>query len=251
MKRIPLIGASLCILLMGVLVPSQLVAGKRLSLEESLNRKWQGKLEAADALLVEKNWEDADKMATSITKEMMIYVTGGGSEWMGAAATVKALAAAGSGREDDAVWYWDVARQLFPSVEEVDLSRYGEAGAFLRECDPPMNEIYAALSPPEFEIPEKPVVQGDFEPPVRKKAPRPRFPLARQGRVVTVTLTLKAIIDEEGRLQRPVIVESAGEITMVYSSLETLRKWRFRPAMQDGKPIRVIYTLDVNFRGDG
>jgi protein TonB len=247
MGQISLIGKSLCFLLWGLLLPAQLFADNSWDLEQPVQRKWKEKLDQADTFLIEENWVKADKVATSITKKIVGYVTSGGSEWLGAAATIKAVAAAGSGREDDAIWYWDVARQLFPSVEEIDLSRYGEAGTFLLQCGLPRSDHDKTVRLGDEKDFEELVEQGVLEIPKEIKSPLPKFPQARRKRGVEVTIELEAIVDEQGRLQRPIIVESAGEITMVYSALETLRKWRFEPAKRDGRPIRVLSRLKVNF----
>jgi TonB family protein len=43
------------------------------------------------------------------------------------------------------------------------------------------------------------------------------------------------------------IIRSLG-LGLDEKALEAIKKWRFRPAYKDGKPVTVAATIEVNFR---
>ncbi|MCC5932916.1 MAG: energy transducer TonB [Candidatus Cyclonatronum sp.] len=63
-----------------------------------------------------------------------------------------------------------------------------------------------------------------------------------QGRVV-----VQFIIDEQGYVRSPVVVRSAGG-GLDEAAIDAVQKIRFTPGMQRGRPVRVQYTLPVQFR---
>lgn len=63
-----------------------------------------------------------------------------------------------------------------------------------------------------------------------------------QGRVV-----VQFIIDEQGYVRNPFVVRSAGG-GLDEAAIEAVQKIRFTPGMQRGRPVKVQYTLPVQFR---
>lgn len=63
-----------------------------------------------------------------------------------------------------------------------------------------------------------------------------------QGRVV-----VQFIIDEQGYVRDPFVVRSAGG-GLDEAALDAVQRIRFTPGMQRGRPVRVQYTLPVQFR---
>ncbi|AXJ01495.1 outer membrane transport energization protein TonB [Cyclonatronum proteinivorum] len=63
-----------------------------------------------------------------------------------------------------------------------------------------------------------------------------------QGRVV-----VQFIIDEQGYVNDPFVVRSAGG-GLDEAAIAAVQKVRFTPGMQRGRPVRVQYTLPVQFR---
>jgi protein TonB len=55
------------------------------------------------------------------------------------------------------------------------------------------------------------------------------------------------IVDARGYPQNPRIVGALG-MGLDEKALEAVRKYRFKPAMKDGKPVPVMITVEVNFR---
>jgi TonB family protein len=55
------------------------------------------------------------------------------------------------------------------------------------------------------------------------------------------------VVDARGVPQSPRVVQSLG-MGLDEKALEAVRRYRFKPAMKDGKPVPVIITVEVNFR---
>lgn len=55
------------------------------------------------------------------------------------------------------------------------------------------------------------------------------------------------IVDSRGMPQNPRIVRALG-LGLDEKALEAVRRYRFKPAMKDGKPVPVVITVEVNFR---
>ena len=60
------------------------------------------------------------------------------------------------------------------------------------------------------------------------------------------TVMVEAVIDQEGCIQNPRVCKSVHP-TLDLATLDAVRRWVFRPAELDGKPVKVYYTLTVNF----
>ena len=92
------------------------------------------------------------------------------SKWFAVAVLHKALALAGLGRNDDAVWYWHVALNIYPAIAESDMSMFGAPAEFLKQHP---------LAPPAASP-----VGGNIHPPKTIKRVEPRYPMgARAFRV--------------------------------------------------------------------
>ena len=124
-------------------------------------------------------------------------------------------------------------------IQKIDQKRYGE-----------VTDLLLAPLPdhPEDTQAQQSSKTSDVSPPEILKRHRPHFPEARRNRGRTVTVIVQCIIDTDGLPYNPQLRQASGEYTMVLSALETLGKWRFKPATRNGQPVRVIYNLSVNFK---
>ena len=50
------------------------------------------------------------------------------------------------------------------------------------------------------------------------------------------------------RPREPVLQTPVSEPSLVYVILDSLKDWEFKPAMQEGKPIAVLYTINMDFK---
>jgi TonB family protein len=61
------------------------------------------------------------------------------------------------------------------------------------------------------------------------------------------TVVLSIIVDEKGTPTTFKVVRPLG-LGLDEKAVEAVRKWRFRPALKDGRPVAVYATIEVNFR---
>jgi periplasmic protein TonB len=66
---------------------------------------------------------------------------------------------------------------------------------------------------------------------------------AKYQGVVLITL----IVDSQGNPQNPRVVRPLG-MGLDEKALEAVRKYKFKPAMKEGKPVAVMMSIEVNFR---
>lgn len=102
--------------------------------------------------------------------------------------------------------------------------------------------------PPQPQATDDPVhVLGAVVPPETLFAPQPAYPHAARHLGRPGTVVLQATIDREGRVTDLEVLR--GEpFGMTEAALEAVRRWRFRPATLEGRPVAVYYHLTVRFQ---
>jgi protein TonB len=90
-------------------------------------------------------------------------------------------------------------------------------------------------------------VGGAVTRPVLLKGSAPRYPQiavrARiQGRVI-----LQAVIDERGRVTDVHISKGGLPMGLDQAAVDTVQSWLFEPAKLQGRPVKVYYTLTIDF----
>lgn len=117
-----------------------------------------------------------------------------------------------------------------------DLGALAELPVMLPE-GPPLAE------PP----PEDPVhVLGAIVPPEAVFAPRPEYPEAARRARRAGTVVLLATIDREGRVTDLEALRQE-PLGLTEAALAAVRRWRFRPATLEARPVAVYYHLTVRF----
>jgi protein TonB len=103
----------------------------------------------------------------------------------------------------------------------------------------------ASLAPPP--LPDEPIrYRPDMTRPQIVSRVQPQYTeLARRARLQG-TAIVEAVIDEEGRVRDVRILKSLG-MGLDRAALDAVAQWRFTPATLNGRPIKVLYTLTVNF----
>jgi TonB family protein len=101
--------------------------------------------------------------------------------------------------------------------------------------------------PPPAE-PEGPIlVAGDVVAPEKLSAPQPVYTeMARKARIQGVVI-VQAIIDKTGEVTNVKVLKGL-PMGLDVAAADAVKKWKFRPATLNGKPVDVYYNLTVNFR---
>ena len=75
----------------------------------------------------------------------------------------------------------------------------------------------------------------------------PTYPPELRKAKVEGLVTLVFILGEDGRVQDP-RVENSSRPEFEKPALEAIRKWRFRPGVKDGQPVRTYIRIPMRFR---
>jgi protein TonB len=88
---------------------------------------------------------------------------------------------------------------------------------------------------------------GDVRPPEIVERVEPQYPeAARKARLDGVVI-LNAIIAASGEVEAVRVLRSAGRL-LDDAAAEAIRKWTYRPATLNGRAVRVLLTVTVDFR---
>jgi hypothetical protein len=190
-------------------------------------------------------WQAAMAETGDVIRDLVAeYARGKGSlPLFGLALAFRAIAEAGLGDLDGATWDWTAAQHISPEVIRFDPARFGAGGVALRD----------ALAEPlrEIEIPESDVAPLGVEKPVMISGGPPGYPEAARLSRYQGTINTFVVIDQRGVPVRVAQLDAQDvtfETAIVVNTLETLKKWRFRPARLAGAPVSCTHHLDVNYR---
>jgi protein TonB len=88
--------------------------------------------------------------------------------------------------------------------------------------------------------------QSKPEPPVPVRTVAPDYPpeLRREG--VSGLVMVKCTIDESGNVVDPQ-VEKSSNTAFEKPAMEALKKWKFKPAKQDGNPVAIKVSIPIKF----
>ena len=79
----------------------------------------------------------------------------------------------------------------------------------------------------------------------------PDYPrLARQAGI-TGTVWVKALIDEQGNVMKAIVAKSSGTVSLDESAIDAAVKNKFKPGIQNGRPVKVWVTYPVEFTLEG
>lgn len=88
--------------------------------------------------------------------------------------------------------------------------------------------------------------QSKLEPPVPVRTVAPDYPpdLRREG--VSGLVMVRCTIDEQGNVTEPTVEKTTNE-TFSQPAVLALKKWKFKPAKQDGKAIAIKVSIPIKF----
>ncbi|HUF78537.1 MAG TPA: hypothetical protein VMR44_06475, partial [Thermoanaerobaculia bacterium] len=192
-----------------------------------------------DGLLRNGAWEEAHGAAGALVAELLGDLKGGpaGAGLLAAAYAQRALAEAGAGEREEALWSLGIATCLDAAFATAPLEAFGEAGARLdtwRRAEPDPR-----AGAERFDTP-------GLVPPALLESPTIRFRASAEVlRAFDPNLAVEVVIDAEGRPRAPAVQGSLDNPSPVAASLEVLRRWRFDPARLDGRAVPLLALLEL------
>ncbi len=107
------------------------------------------------------------------------------------------------------------------------------------QAPPPPRQVAAATPspPPLTKVGDLVALTPDVIPPKRLSGPSPDMPRSLP-RVKSATVLVRFVVTEEGKVEDPTIVESAGP-ALDEACLDAVRKWRYSPALKNDVRVRV------------
>ena len=126
-----------------------------------------------------------------------------------------------------------------------DLEESPAGGAEAAIEAPPAPPVAAPAAP--MEAPVAPGQIADRDPqPVR--SPAPRYPREAQRRGESGTVVLRVHIDADGRPRDIDLVEGSGSRSLDRAAVDAVRRWRFDPAIRNGRPTEGTLQVPITFR---
>jgi TonB family protein len=92
-------------------------------------------------------------------------------------------------------------------------------------------------------------VGGAVTRPVLRSGPPPRYTKVAQRARIQGTVVLQAVIDERGKVAEVRILKGL-PMGLDQEAVDTVQDWTFEPAKLGGRPVKVYYTLTVQFQLD-
>ena len=79
---------------------------------------------------------------------------------------------------------------------------------------------------------------------------KPPYPESKLLAGEEAALTLRLTIDEQGRVVAVEPIGRADPIFLAAARRHLLARWRYKPAMQDGRPVRATVVVTLRFELD-
>lgn len=215
---------------------------------------WKDRASLIEKTIREGNFKKGESAANSLIRDMTRKMTGGpdAGRLLAMPISLRALARVGLKKEPDALWDYQMAAVLWPSVESVRLGDYGPPGVRLAQLVEGAARDAAALEErASYLVPNSEPAPGpeDITPPKAIQQDAVEFPDSLRTAMKGGQAVIVMFIDEEGKPVSPRINEGSSQnAVFLFAAMEGVRDWRFQPATLQGKPIAVHYMLTVNYR---
>lgn len=84
------------------------------------------------------------------------------------------------------------------------------------------------------------------EPPVPVRTVPPDYPAELRNQGISGVVMVKCTIDEQGNVADLEVTKSSNESFDKFA-MAALKKWKFKPAKQDGTPVAMQVTIPIKF----
>ncbi|HEY8462608.1 MAG TPA: energy transducer TonB [Bacillota bacterium] len=88
-------------------------------------------------------------------------------------------------------------------------------------------------------------------PPVKVFSPGPVFPVLAQRNNWEGTTLVQAVVKINGKVGEVKIVKTSGYVILDCEAVRTVKRWRFIPALKDGKPVVCKIQIPFTFKLEG
>ena len=204
--------------------------------------RWQSEIQRVDSLLRAGSWEQAHAAAGALVGELIRDLKGGpdGARLLATAYAQRALAAAGIGDLETAVWSLEIATALDPAFSEAPYDPFGVAG----------DRLTAWRREASVDEEPRPLDTPGLVPPAIVESPTIVFRASAEVlRSFDESLQVELVVDAQGRPRRPQVFGSRDNPSPIAASLEVLRRWVFEPARLDatrsGRAVPSLVALDL------
>ena len=126
---------------------------------------------------------------------------------------------------------------------EIEESPVGGAEAAIQA--PPAPPVAAPAAPTEAPVAPGQIADRDPQP---VRSPAPRYPREAQRRGESGTVVLRVHIDADGRPRDIDLVEGSGSRSLDRAAVDAVRRWRFDPAIRNGRPTEGTLQVPITFR---
>lgn len=196
---------------------------------------WRKDLNQSATTLQTGDYANSLKIADRVIADMVERLGSGAAEndVFATALAHKALASAGLGKINEALWYWYIAQEISPAVAKSDFSSFGAPGEFLKRHPFSSSDTPAG---------------GAASPARVLKQVLPKFPAGATRFGLAGDLVVQIIIDKNGQPTLPRIVRALPAPTLSFVALEALKHWQFEPAKRNGEPVSMPFDLTVHYK---
>jgi TonB family protein len=88
-------------------------------------------------------------------------------------------------------------------------------------------------------------------PPVAERKVAPQYPPIAMQQRMQGSVELSVLVDEKGNVAEVKLVKGALGVGLNQAAVDSVKKWRYRPATKDGVPVKVWISLRVDFKLPG
>ena len=90
-------------------------------------------------------------------------------------------------------------------------------------------------------------ITPDMVPPVLVRKVSPGYPAMARTARLSGFVVLQAVIGEDGAVDDVTVLRASSPL-FVDAAMDAVRQWRYRAALQSGRPVRVYFTVRVEFQ---
>ena len=118
------------------------------------------------------------------------------------------------------------------------------------EINPSLDLGVAVPAPPpmpKLKKPAMPLGQGDRDAMLISRLP-PIYPYSARRRGREGSVEVRFMVDQKGVVQNPEIVRARPSGYFEEAVLKAVSRWRFKPAIKDGKPVSAMVQTTIDFK---